>query len=99
MDVRIGKWDYQELLDTYDLERQMNDAVPDLPMVRIFVDTIDEKDTIKTFIDREGYMAVIVHIKKSDFDAQPDKMEYAKQKVIEAIEQLDIRAKCEATYP
>ncbi|GEM_PF-1785997 len=99
MDVRTGQRDYQEVLETYDLERQMNEAVPDLPMVRVFVDTIDEKDTIKTFIDREGYMALIVHIPTSDFNTQPNKMEYAKQKVIAAIEQSDIRAKCEATYP
>lgn len=97
--LRTGQCDYQEILEVLDLERQMNDLVPDLPMVRVFVDTIDEKDTIKTFIDREGYMALYVHIPTSEFDAQPDKMEFAKQKVVEAIEQSDIRAKCAATYP
>ncbi len=89
MELKVAQWEYQEQLDECELKNQVQEIVPDLSQLRVLLDTIDETGENIDFHDG-NYIALIVHISKSDFDAQPNKMEYAKQKVVEAIGELEI---------
>lgn len=47
MELKVAQWEYQEQLDECELKKQVSEMTPDLPQLRVLVDTINEtRETI-----------------------------------------------------
>lgn len=60
----------------------------DIPNLRIFVDTIDDKEEVRK-ITKDQYLYLIVHIPSTQYDESDQKFELVKKRVVEAIKGLE----------
>ena len=85
MEIRQGIWHEQQSVDIVKLEQAFDGDL------RIFIDTIDEVDEVRHFIE-DGYEYLIIRISRSQYDQQENKYEFIKQRIKEELERLRIAA-------
>ena len=88
MELTTGQHHEQVNIDIEALRKEIDIAIPNL---RIFVDTIDEKNEVRRVMDEE-YLYLIVHIPRTLYDASNQKYELVKRRILEAVELFKLSA-------
>lgn len=86
MELTTGQRQEQVDIDIDALQKEITVNIPNL---RIFVDTIDEKDEVRKVVD-DQYLYLIVHIARSRYDASEEKFALVKKRVLEAVGRLEL---------
>ncbi len=86
MIVRQGTWDTDAAVDVLQLEQEF-----DYPALHVFIDTIDDVNEIRHF-EEDGGEFLIIRIPRTEYNLQEDQYAFVKQKIIEALQRLELAA-------